>query len=328
MNHAFSPRDQVHTAYRHVARPAWGLAVISWEREGKRGYRFEDGQLRIFAAAHYHLLDAIDVPPDRLRSLLQIAGSAPPLAGEEPAGAPIEVAPPTLDEQIDHFLRAYPGGFAAAKWQDDHRRGSGRARKRHRDRAIEYARDKLTPAHLVSCLERRCEHEAMATLADVLGHTDLVPAVRLQKLASVSASRARGMAIGLHDLLFTREGAEVRLMQWIQALTRGTGQQPTWNLATAPLALIDPERHVCVQRTSFLAQASAVEPRLRLPTAPTGYAYGPALAMVEKIKVRLGERGAPPADRFDVHDFILATVRSEARADIAARRGRRRERSS
>jgi hypothetical protein len=325
MSHAATQRDvAAQTAYRHVSRPAWGLAIITWEREGKRGYCFEDGQMRVFAAAHYHLLDPIDeVAPDRLRALLSIAGNPMPLASGEPAAFPADVPLPSLDEQIDYFKRSYPGGFTGVKWQDEHRQASGRPRKRHRDPAIALAREKLTAAHLASCLERRCENEAMETLAEVLGRTDLVAAVRVQKLVNVSPSRARAMVVGLHDLLFAREGAEVRVMQWIQALTRATGLQPTCNLATAPLALIEPERFICVQRTPFLAQAAAIEPRLRLPMTPTGYAYGPVLAMVERIRLQLVERGCPPADRFDIHDFIVGTVHSEVRAEITARRGRK-----
>jgi hypothetical protein len=91
-------------------------------------------------------------------------------------------------------------------------------------------------------------------------------------------------------------------------------------LATAPLALVEPERFVCVHRTSFVAQGSIVTPRVKLATSPSGYAYTPVLAMVEQIRLRLVEAGSPPADRFDVYDFICLTVGSDARRAITDRR--------
>lgn len=324
MSQLFEQRDRTqHTAYRHVARPEWGMAMIAWEREGKRGYKFEDGQLRVFASGHYHLLDAIALAPERLRTLRGIVGSPEAADAGETSALPSPVELPSLDEQIDHFLRAYPGGFAGRTWQDAHRGGSGRARKRQREPAIAFARERLTAAHLGSCLERRREHDAIESLTTVLGRTDLVPFARLERLKAVSPDRARRIAAGLFELLFAREGVEVRLMQWIQALTRGTGQPATWNLATAPLALVEPARYICVTRSSFLAQAAAIAPRLRLPMAPNGYAYGAVLAMAEQIRLRLEERGCPPADRLDIHDFIASTMRADARLDMAARRHRK-----
>jgi len=326
MSNLVQRKDQIQNAYRHVAKPEWGMAVIAWEREGKRGYQFEDGQLRVFATGHYHLLDAIAIEPDRMRTLLAFLGRMLPQPTSDAASAaPATVVLPSLDEQIEFFLRAYPGGFAGDRWLNEHRRGaSGRVRKRHRDPAIAFAREKLTPGHLATCLERRRPDEAIDTLSAVLGKTDLVAYARVQRLVSLAPERARGVVVALYDLLQARDGAEVRLMQWIQALTRGTGQAPTWNLATAPLALVDPAHHVCVHRTTFLAQAAVSAPRLRLPVSPSGYAYGAVLSMAEQIRVRLGELGAPPADRFDVHDFIAATVRTEAREEMAARRERAR----
>src|SRR5688572_12808538 len=52
--------DLVHQSlFQHASRPEWGGALIAWERDGKRGYQFEDGQLRIFTTGHYYLLEPI-----------------------------------------------------------------------------------------------------------------------------------------------------------------------------------------------------------------------------------------------------------------------------
>src|SRR5690606_26156746 len=43
--------------YQHTKRAQWGLAALVWERDGKRGYRFEDGSERVFREGFYHLLE-------------------------------------------------------------------------------------------------------------------------------------------------------------------------------------------------------------------------------------------------------------------------------
>jgi hypothetical protein len=34
--------------YRHKKREEWGVAVFLWERDGKRAFRFADGETRVF----------------------------------------------------------------------------------------------------------------------------------------------------------------------------------------------------------------------------------------------------------------------------------------
>lgn len=306
MRQAVQPKNP--NTFQHNAKPEWGAAVIAWEREGKRGYQFEDGQLRVFTSGHYHLLDSVELEPDRIKILLAILGR-PVAPVFESALPPPPVARLTLDEQIEQFRAAYPGGFSGDTWKQEQRgTGAGRARKRHRDPAIAAAREELTSAKVASWMEGRREQQGMATLATVLGRSDLLPQARAQQLTELSPDRARSVAVALFDLLYARSGVEVRLMQWVQCLTRATGQAPNWSMATIPLALVEPSRFVCVHRTSFMAQAAGVGARLELAPLPSGYAYRPVLALVEQIRTRLGEAGCTPADCFDVYDFICLTV--------------------
>lgn len=314
MSHAVQP-----STFQHASRPEWGAAVIAWEREGKRGYQFEDGQVRVFASRHYHLLDVIAVTPDRLRTLMAILGQ-PLVAVVESALPPAPEVRPTLDEQVAYFQRAYPGGFAGDRWRSERRQTGGHPRKRHRDPAIAFAREQLTGERLAGWIERRREHEAMDAVTEVVGRTDLVPSSRVRWLAGLPADRARSVVVALFDLLFSRGPVEVRLMQWVQCLTRVTGQAPTWSQATALLALVHPEHFVCVHRSSFLAEAAVLGTRVDLSPSPSGYAYRPVLAMAEQIRLHLAAAGCPPADRFDLYDFVCLTVRPEARRAIAAHR--------
>jgi hypothetical protein len=310
--------DLVHrSVYQHAARPEWGGAIIAWERDGKRGYQFEDGRLRIFTTGHYHLLEQIRASTDRVRTLRALLGLPVETAPEANPPAPDA---PTLDEQVEYFLAIYPGGFTGQRWRAERRGGAGQPRRRHRDPAIALARKQLTAAYLSSCLERLRDDEGIAVLAKVLGETDLVPPVHVPRLLELPPNRARAVLIGLFDLLFGRASAEVRMVQWVQALTRGTGRKPTWSLATAPLALVCPDQHICVHRPSFVAQATAMGLRPRVAVSPSGNDYAPLLAIAERVRAHLTASECAPADLLDVHDFMLLTLGAAAAKEIAARR--------
>lgn len=314
MNNTVSPSSQ--SAYQHAAKPEWGVAVIAWEREGKRGYQFEDGQLRVFTSGYFHMLDPIAVSPERVRILHALLGLPLPTVT---SALPQPIDRPTIDEQIVYFLRAYPGGFAGEKWQSDRRGGSGRPLKRHRDPAIAFARTELTSARLAASLDQRREQEAVQTLANVLERTDLVAWAHVQKLPALPPNRARALVMGLLELLYGQASTEVRVVQWVQALTRGTGRAPSWTLATAPLALLHPDQHVCVHRTSFLAQAASVAPRLRVPASPSGVDYTRLLAMAESVREAL-KAASSPGDLLDVGDFISFTLGAQACKEMSAAR--------
>jgi hypothetical protein len=290
------------------------VAVVAWEREGKRGYQFEDGQLRVFTSGYYDRLDPVAVSPDRIRTLLALLGLPLPVTPTIPPGA---MDPPTIDQQIAYFLRAYPGGFTAEKWRSERRGNPSRSLKRHRDPAVALARAEITAAGLLASLQQGSEPQAVQTLATVLGRTDLVPSAHLQRLSSLPPMRSRAIILGLSELLFSRTSVEVRVVQWVHALNRGTGRAPTWSLVTAPLALLQPDQHVCVDRASFLMQAASIAPRLRVPASPTGAEYAPLLAMAESVRERLKNESSP-GDLLDVRDFIAFTMSSGACKAIAA----------
>lgn len=303
-----------YTAFQHAAKPEWGAAVIAWERDGKRGYQFEDGQLRVFTSGYYDRLDPIAVSSERLISLKSLVGAAFLDSASAPA-RPLDR--PTLEEQIEYFLRAYPGGFAGDKWRTERRTGSGRALKRHRDPAIAFAREELTADRLAACLDQHREREAVLALIEVVGRTDLVPAPHLDRLAALAHERARALVRSLIELLFGQAAIQLRIVPWVQALTHGVGRTPTWGMVTAPLGLIHPDQHVCVQRTSFLAQAASVAPRLKVGVSPSGSEYPPLRDMAQGVRERL-EVAASPGDLLDVGDFISFTLSAAARKDVAA----------
>jgi len=315
--------DRSRNVYRHNAKPEWGGAVIAWEREGKRGYQFEDGQLRVFASGHYHLLDVIDVSGDRVKTLLSILDRARPVelgSGVRPLDAP------KLHEQVDHFLRSYPGGFAGDRWRSEHRRrAEGEPLKRHRDAAIELARQELSRERLTACLENQTELDGVRALCRVLTATDLVSGAQLKQLAALPAYSSRGLVGALRELLSGEEPAAARVAQWVKTLTSALRRAPVWPLATAPLALVRPHEHVCVQRASFAAQAATMAARMRVGQTPNAPEYARLLAMCERVRECLTEASCPPTDLFDVSDFMTFTLSGHSveamtsrRADVAS----------
>ena len=52
--------DHEDGLYRHTKRPEWGVAILAWERGGRRAYQFEDGRLRKFREGYYSLMKPVD----------------------------------------------------------------------------------------------------------------------------------------------------------------------------------------------------------------------------------------------------------------------------
>ena len=48
--------------FRHSKRPQWGIAALVWELNGKRGYQFSDGKLRVFKQGFYGLFESAVAP--------------------------------------------------------------------------------------------------------------------------------------------------------------------------------------------------------------------------------------------------------------------------
>jgi hypothetical protein len=300
--------------FQHRTQSGWGAACIAWEREGKRGFQFEDGHIRVFNAAYGHLMEAIDVSRERADSLLALAGrAAAPPAAAVAAGVR---EPITLDQQLAYLRTSYPDGFAGEAWTREHRTHPTRNAKRHRDPAIVRARVQLAQSTIEGWITSGRALHGVATLRDLLDSTDLVGPAAIKLLAGGDPFTATRMVAALRDLLWSELPIGRRFEQWVTALTSG-GRAASWALATAPLALVHPDQQVCVNQASFQAQAAWLAPELQLGSLPQAPVYERALRMAVGIRELAGERGMPPADLLDIHDFIALTLGGRARAQIA-----------
>ncbi|HLT37466.1 MAG TPA: hypothetical protein VK034_14335 [Enhygromyxa sp.] len=293
---------------RHRKRQDWGVAALLWERDGKRGYQFSDGNLRVFKRGFYHLLESAEPPEDgsakAVRRLARLAR-----ADELTAATRL----PTLRDQISLFRRHHPEGFAGKSWQREHRgAGIGKRLKRHRDPAIEEAQ-RLTAEQLEPLIASFSWPEIHARLLHVAGNVDLISSAQLRKLEALTPSRE--LATALRDWV-SGEADEPELERRFKALVRVLDSAASWPVVTAIAGLVDPEYHVCVRPSVFEFQAKMLLTNFRPTKRPSYAGYRQYRHVAQTVFDELVNAGLPPSDLLDVHDFIAETLRPAARDEL------------
>ena len=301
--------------YVHTKRPKWGRALCVWNRDGRRAFQFEDGNLRVIAQSHMHLFSRARLPTteaiDVARELRSAAGISMARRAHESAGTG-----PLMDlvQQVALFRDEYPEGFADAKWSKKVRGvGVKKALKRHRNPVLELAREKLSPVELAALIANMDGTEFVSRVQEVLAATDLVNKKDVALLDRMSVTHAVALATALRNVLVGDGPLDARMQRYLDALTRSVGQHPRWQLATALLALIDPLAHVWVRPGAVREQAKSIAPQLQLANQPTGRAYAQVCDMVQVVARKLCAEGMAPDDLMDVTDFMWSTLRPVAR---------------
>jgi hypothetical protein len=124
----------------------------------------------------------------------------------------------------------------------------------------------------------------------------------------VPSARVHDVAVALCGILADGVANAERFDRFAQALTVATGKPPSWELATAPAALLYPREHVCVTLAAFRWQLKVTGSRRVIPSAPSGAGYTVALALTRQLVHKLTEHGETPRDLLDVRDFMAQTV--------------------
>lgn len=295
--------------YQHSKRKQWGLAVLAWERDGKRGYQFEDGELRAFPQQFWSLLVEAECPPDQAARLLAKLGrqSGAAKGGDGKA----KERQLTFAEQLQVFLAEYPEGFAGAKWKDEHRgEGVPRRLKRHRDFAVAEAAELLSVEALDGLIAAGNHDEVARRLGEVVSGSDLVTRAQAEPIARAAASP--DLSKGVRDFLYGGGELEARFDELCRLLLEAGRKQLSWPLVTAVPAVVRPDAHVAVRPTVLGKQAQWAHPRLRWAAKPDGKAYARILAMAHTVRDALAGAGHPPKDLLDVYDFMLVTLRPAA----------------
>ncbi|MEM9459934.1 MAG: hypothetical protein AAGF11_37510 [Myxococcota bacterium] len=318
------PTNTPPTLFRHCRREDWGLAIVVWEHDGKRGYRFEGGDERTFKEGYYHLFKpqaAVGDAAERLLASLASESAADPAVGSavDPAAArrARRAAMPTLTELVAVFREEYPGGFGDPRWAQRVRgEGSSRRAKRHREAAIAEASTLLDKQALDGLLAEGDAAEVVRRAIAVVAATDLVTKAQLEALRSMTPTIP--LASALRDLVHEPDVDGVHFDRLAGMLARAPRGKPSWPLLTALRALSDPKGDVYVRPTVFRAMAEIVTPSLSRRVRPHGGYYNRCVAMVRDLREQLATLGEPARDLLDVSDFIWTVCRPAA-AKVLAR---------
>ncbi len=304
------------TLFKHSKRPSWGLAVIAWERDDKRGYLFENGMLRTLAEPFYRFMVPVEKVDDaghatliRLMAQIEVTGGAPSVRTSMSPALRFSLA-----DQVAYFRSEYPEGFGGEWLKKVRGAGAKRRLKRHRDAAVAHAQEDLSLEFLQSSATDEGAADVWRKVASVLDQTDLVPTAQVEALRA-SAERANAQSVNaLLGVLYGQDDLSARFDAYVHALEAQLGKAPNWELASAILGLVVPRECVCVRRTSFQTQADWLLPELRSARGVSALTYSAYSHLARTVCEYLEQHDLPPQDYIDVHDFIKLTTTPSAQS--------------
>jgi len=304
--------------FQHVSRPEWGLATRVANGATHGSFQFQDGKLRKIGLGFIHLLQEVDRPLDeseRIQSELAAkAGLTLSRRDAREAGDTLY----TVAQQAQLFRTDFPKGFGDDEFVKKHRGTSKKhPAKRHRDAAVERAKSLLGRTELLQLIASARQDVVMDRVAELLGSTSLATKRHLEPLHALDADGQRRAATALCELLYGDVDMATAMQRWINALAAG-GRGVSWQLATAPSALVHPNKHLCVAHTTIAQQARWLAPRLEAKREPTGKLYVRLLQLCRRLETELEAFDLHPRDLLDVHDFMSLTLRPAARKRIDA----------
>jgi hypothetical protein len=313
--------DTVMTTARIYAhkkrREEWGYAILAYERDDKRSYLFQDGKLRAFTKDYCHLL--VPAAPDDsmhiARNLKAMLRST--LAAKESTGSSAK-EPPKLDLAKLHeiFVTVFPGGLRGEEYASNVRGAAAERRlKRHRDAAVAEAVEAFPKKMLTAAIKNGSHDEVRDLLVSVLSSTDLVTKKQIAPLEKLAAEDLPSLTTSLEQVLYGTGPFEARFERLVHVLER-SGETVTWELATAPAALVLSDRHVYVKGTAMKQFAQRLVPTMGWTTTPSGFVYGRLLGMAEELAFWLSENEDAARDFFDVSMLIDTVMKPGNRAEL------------
>jgi len=287
----------------HSARLAWGVSVLSGERDGKRRYLFEDGEERTMAAAHQHLMQRVD-RPDRGQqaTYARLMALLAKREGREPAGAAVGMK--AIIAQVESFRVKYPAGFSSEAWQADERN----LRVREACQAVQRA---LSAAAMEKLARANRLEGVWSQVVTLVGESGLVPEP-LGAPSSIGHQRLLGE--GVRDLLHGTDHFERRFDRFVMCHESVFQKFPDWPAATALPALMSPVEHVCVDPATFRSQLKALSRPSTLGARPSSRSYARCRSMARALASSLATQGEVPRDLLEVHAFIRATLKPARKA--------------
>lgn len=314
MTQAISRSSSNLAVFEHKKRREWGLALLAWETHDRRGYVFENGQLRVLVQDFFSMMRQVERPTAEIRALHETL--RPELdAARSDAGAAKQPArrkatsPVSFEDQVARFRSAFPKGFQGVAWSE-RQRGTTASRRlaAHRDPAIAEAQKLLDAALLDKRIAGEEYRAIYQSVLAVLEHTDLVPQSELSPLRDAGPAAQRALSLMVAELVQGLGDFGLRLDRFVAAFHQTFGTPPGWRLATALPALVDPDECIVVRPTLFRSQAKRMVTGFSLGKSPGSAGYRRCLATAQFVRVRLEEQGEKPRDLMDVYDFIRVTL--------------------
>lgn len=302
--------------FRHKKRPQWGVAILAWEKENHRAYQFEDGRLRKFKDGYYGLMEPAENVKGSRAAIVEGLNTAIEANKGKASPKPQKAVAP-FEAQIELFEKLFPEGFDDPEWISQHRRGDGRALKRHREPVAEAVQKQLAQDVVDELLAEGHYDDVTASVLEQLGRTTLVPLKVVKTLDRLDEEERRTFAESVRDLLHGEDEFMVRFKRYLATLRDLLGGRPSWRLATALPALMWPDEHVCVRRSAFIRQAGSIAPMAKYTKRARTGSYRNFRRVALAVQKRLEDAGHAPRDLLDVHDFIWATLRKSALEHVA-----------
>lgn len=313
-----SSTQRTDVLYRHRSRNEWGAALMAWDRGEKRGFQFEDGQLRIFKKGYFGLLEEVAAPPEEtaavVAALRRRLGWSEKVTTKKPK-RPVESVP--FEHQLVLFRELYPKGFQGSKWAKE-KRGIDTTRRlqRHRDIALVETRKLLCRSRMNKLIQEEEFASIIETLLEIGNTTDLVAKSKLKPLEQLDGQGARELSEILFELLHGDKELSILFERLVDVLIRKTGKQPSWQLATVFISLFFPKEQVCVKMPTLRSQASCLGRGLRISAMPNAPTYERVRSIVLDVHQRLMDEGFKPRDLLDVYDFMETTLSPKAMKHI------------
>lgn len=309
---------ELGSLFKHVSRPEWGLATRVANGHTHASFQFQDGKLRKFGLGYIHLLEEVDRPLDESERIQTELAAKAGLTLSRRSARALGDTLYTVTQQAQLFRTDFTEGFVDPAFVKKHRGTSKKhTAKRHRDTAIERAKKLLGRSELLQLVAAAQYDVVMDRVVELLNSTSLVTKRQLEPMQRLDADGQRRAATALCEILYGDVVMATAMQRWINALAAG-GRGVSWQLATAPLALIHPGKHLCVAHKSVAEQARWLAPRLDVKREPTGNLYVRLLQLSRRLITELDALDLHPRDLLDVHDFMLLTLRPAARKRIDA----------
>jgi hypothetical protein len=301
--------------FRHVKRPQWGLAILAFEKGDNRAYQFEDGRLRKFKRGYFDLMKPAS---SKRRTNEAVIADLQAALGVDPTPRKTLSPVAPFEAQVDLFSTLYPEGFQGERWSEEHRGTTGGRRlKRHRNHVIAAAGETLAAERVAEWQSKGDFRGLTAAFLELLAGTNLVSARHVKTLRGMDDAESEHFAEAGASLLHGSGDFGPRFREWVGVLRDALGGKPSWRMATALPALVEPNEHVCVRHSAFIRQAAVVAPTSKYTRRARVGSYRNFRRVAQGVRARLEAAGQEPRDFLDVHDFIWTTLRSSAIEHLA-----------